>query len=176
MVWGCINAYRTVYLHIWNGTINAERHIQVLKHHMLPSRWSLLQGRRCIFQQDTVKSHTVSITTAWLRSRRVWVLDWPACSPDLSLTENIWHIMKRHMWQRRHIPVPTIFEMCHCHQIRDKLIFFMILHSIPTYLEFRLYLIIKKGHSILVSAKPFEKRWDIHVTTELNHVLFHNTC
>ncbi len=45
--------------------------------------------------------HTAAITTAWLRSRRVRVLNWPACSPDLSPIENIWRIIKRKVRQRR---------------------------------------------------------------------------
>ncbi len=88
-------------LHIWKGTINAERYIQVLEQHMLPSRRRLFQGRPCIFQHDNARPHTASITTSWLRRRRIQVLKWPACSPDLSPIENIWHIIKRKMRQRR---------------------------------------------------------------------------
>ncbi len=51
--------------------------------------------RQCVFQQDNAKRHTAAITTAWLRSRRVQVLNWPACSSDLSLIENIWCIIKQ---------------------------------------------------------------------------------
>ncbi len=58
---------------------------------MLPSR--------CLFQQDNAKPHTAAITTAWLRGRRVRVLNWPACSPDLSPIVNIWHIIKRKIRQ-----------------------------------------------------------------------------
>ncbi len=88
-------------LHIWKGTINAERYIQVLEQHMLPSRRRLFQGRPCIFQHDNARPHTASITTSWLRRRRIQVLKWPACSPDLSPIENIWRIIKRKMRQRR---------------------------------------------------------------------------
>ncbi len=87
MVWGCISAYGMGSLHVLEGTMNAERYIKVLEQHMLPSRW-------CLFQQDNAKTHTAAITTAWLRSRRVRVLNWPACSPDLSPIENIWCIKK----------------------------------------------------------------------------------
>ncbi len=75
-------------LHVLEGTMNAERYIKVLEQQMLASR-------QCVFQQDNAKPHTAAITTAWLRSRRVWVLNWPACSPDNSPIENIWRIIKR---------------------------------------------------------------------------------
>ncbi len=88
MVWGCISACGMGSLHVLEGTMNAERYIKVLEQHMLPSRWRL-------FQQDNAKPHTAAITTAWLRSRRVRLLNWPACSPDLSPIENIWHIINR---------------------------------------------------------------------------------
>ncbi len=87
-------------LHVLEGTMNTERYMKFLEQHMLPSRWWLFQGRPCVFQQDNAKPHTAAVTTAWLRSRRVRVLNWPACSPDLSPTENIWHIIKRKIPQR----------------------------------------------------------------------------
>ncbi len=76
-------------------------YMKVLEQHMLPSRWQLFQGRPCLFQQDNVKQHTAAITTAWLGSRRVRVLNWPACSPDLSPIENVWPIIKQKICQRR---------------------------------------------------------------------------
>ncbi len=88
MIWGCISAYGVGSLHVLEGTMNAERYIKVLEQHMLPSR-------RRVFQQDNAKQHTADITTAWLHNRKVWVLNWPACSPDLSPIENIWRIIKR---------------------------------------------------------------------------------
>ncbi len=48
MVWGCMSVCGMGSLHIWKGTINAERYIQVLEQHMLPSRRRLFQGRPCI--------------------------------------------------------------------------------------------------------------------------------
>ncbi len=101
MVWGCISAYGMGSLHVLEGTMNAERYIKLLEQHMLPSRWFIFQGRPCVFQQDNAKPHTAAITTAWLSSRRVRVLNWPACSPDLSPVENIWRIIKRKLRQRR---------------------------------------------------------------------------
>ncbi len=101
MVWGCISAYGMCNLHVLEGTMNAERYIKVLEQHMLPSRRCLFQGRPCVFQQDNAKPHTAAITTAWLHSRTVRMLNWPACSPDLSPTENIWLIIKWKIRQRQ---------------------------------------------------------------------------
>ena len=101
MVWGCISAQGMGNLHICEGTINAERYIQVLEQHMLPSKQHLFHGRPCLFQQDNAKPHSARVTTAWLQSKRVQVLDWPACSPDLSPIENVWCIMKGKIQQRR---------------------------------------------------------------------------
>lgn len=38
----------------------------------------------CLFQQGNAKPHSARVTSAWLCSKRVWVIDWPACSPVLS--------------------------------------------------------------------------------------------
>ncbi len=93
MVWGCISAYGMGSLHVFEGTMNDERYIKVLEQHMLPSKR--------LFQQDNAKPHTAAITTAWLHSGRVRVMNWPACSPDLSPIENIWRILKRKIRQRQ---------------------------------------------------------------------------
>ncbi len=88
MVWGCI-IIRYGQLACFGRHYECWRYVKVLEQHMLPSR-------RRVFQQDNAKPHT-----AWLRSRRVRVLNWPACSPGLSPIENIWRIIKRKICQRR---------------------------------------------------------------------------
>uniref|UniRef100_A0A9J7X4R8 Transposase n=1 Tax=Cyprinus carpio carpio TaxID=630221 RepID=A0A9J7X4R8_CYPCA len=72
MVWGCMSACGMGSLHIWKGTINAERYIQVLEQHMLLSRRRLFQGRPCIFQHDNARPHTASITTSWPVEEGSW--------------------------------------------------------------------------------------------------------
>uniref|UniRef100_A0AAY4DHR7 Insertion element IS150 protein InsJ-like helix-turn-helix domain-containing protein n=1 Tax=Denticeps clupeoides TaxID=299321 RepID=A0AAY4DHR7_9TELE len=61
LVWGCMSVCGMGSLHVWKGTINAEKYIQLLEQHMLPSRRHVFQGRSCIFQQDNARPHSASI-------------------------------------------------------------------------------------------------------------------
>ncbi len=84
--------------------------IKVLEQHMLSSRRYLFQRRpfrKGEYQQDNAKPHTAAIITAWLRCRRVRVLNWPAWTPDCSPIKNILRIIKWKIRQRwlRTLPV-----------------------------------------------------------------------
>lgn len=52
-----------------------------MEQHILLSRGYLFRERTCLFQQDNAKLHSACVTTAWLWSKSMQVLDWPACGP-----------------------------------------------------------------------------------------------
>ncbi len=171
MVWGCMSACGMGSLHIWKGTINAERYIQVLEQHMLPSRRHLFQGRPCIFQHDNARPHTASITTSWLRRRRIRVLKWPACSPDLSPIENIWRIIKRKMRQRR---PKTVEQLEACIRQEWDNIPIPKLEQLVSSVPRRLQTVIKKkrGCHTVVNMALSQLFWDVLMPWNLKSTYF----
>ena len=66
MVWGCVSALGKSTLHFCDGTINAEKYVEILEQHMLPSRRHPFQGSPCIFHQDNAKPNSAHISKACL--------------------------------------------------------------------------------------------------------------
>ncbi len=125
----------------------ARRHLgwTITQHNMLPSRRHLFQGRPCIFQQDNAKPHSAHITKSWLRRKRVRVLDWPACSPDLSPIENVWRILKRKMRQRR---PRTVAHLKTCLQEEWDKLTPETLHHLVSSVPKRLLSVVKRNGNI----------------------------
>ncbi len=67
----------------------------VFRETFAPLQMTSISGKALCIQRDNAKRHAAAIRTAWLHSRRVRVLNWPACSPRLSPIENIWRIIKQ---------------------------------------------------------------------------------
>jgi len=49
--------------------------------------------KQWIWQQDNASIHTAKAVMEWFKKNKVSTVDWPACSPDLSIIENIWHVL-----------------------------------------------------------------------------------
>ncbi|UYV68766.1 hypothetical protein LAZ67_6000748 [Cordylochernes scorpioides] len=92
MVWGAI-AYdsRSPLLRI-QGTMTAQRYVDVLRPVTLP----YLQGvPNALYQQDNARPHTARISQQALQD--VQMLPWPPYSPEISPIEHVWDIIGRRL-------------------------------------------------------------------------------
>ena len=49
------------------------------------------------FQQDNARIHTARTTQDWFLERGIWVIDWPAHSPDQNPIEHVWPKLKANL-------------------------------------------------------------------------------
>ncbi len=97
MIWGAMSSAGVGPFCFLKTKVTAPIYKLILEHFMLPSADQLFKDADFIFQQDLTPAHTAKSTKSWLNDHGVGVLDWPANSPDLNPTENIWGIVKRKM-------------------------------------------------------------------------------
>ncbi len=83
-----------VLVHVLEGIMNAERY-SICSTYAPLQMTSISRKALCISAGQCKTRYCSYFTTAWLRSRRVRMLNWPACNPDLSPIENIWCIIKQ---------------------------------------------------------------------------------
>ncbi len=101
MIWAAMSSAGVDPLCFLKSTVNAAIYQEILDHFMLSSANKLYGDNDFIFQQDLAPAHTAKGTESWFNVHGVTVLDWPANSPDLNPTENLWGIVKRKMRDTR---------------------------------------------------------------------------
>ncbi len=74
----CVSCPWQGNLHFCDGTINAEKYIEILEHNMLPSEDISSRDVHAYFNKTMQKPHSAHITKSWLRRKR-GTGTWLAC-------------------------------------------------------------------------------------------------
>ena len=93
MVWGGIMGGRKTHLIVVQGNLNAQGYLnQILQPEAVPF---LQRHGPAILMHDNAMPHVARICRQFLNRNNVYVLPWPAVSPDMNLIEHIWDYLGR---------------------------------------------------------------------------------
>lgn len=99
MVWGGISYQNRTPLVIVRGNLTGQRYRdEILTPVVVP--FLNANVNVTLFQQDNARCHTAHVCRNFLTQQNINVLDWPACSPDLSPIEHLWDALDRRIRRR----------------------------------------------------------------------------
>lgn len=96
MVWGAILKSGKIILRRIVGTLNSEKYCSLMENDILPLLNNTI--RTYIFQQDNASCHVSKKSLDMFERHNTILLEWPPKSPDLSLIEQLWSILKTRIY------------------------------------------------------------------------------
>jgi len=97
MIYGFIDYTGYLWIEKISKTMNSEVYLDLLKEKVIPNLRERL-GKNFILQQDNARPHIAKKVMQFFVEKKITILKWPSKSPDLSIIENVWHIMKKDVY------------------------------------------------------------------------------
>lgn len=112
MAWGAITPRGVGKLVFVCGRMNADQYISILASGYLPTLdMHGYDVDHTFIIQDNDPKHVSRKALEWFCTNNVRVLEWPSCSPDMNIIENVWNDIKIRLRARPMQP-QNITELC----------------------------------------------------------------
>ena len=101
IVWVGLGFDFKAHLYVLDKTLTSAEYTLALNTCLIPLVNQVRQssGEQPIFQHDGASAHRARATTRWLTQQNIPTLSWPARSPDLNITENLFGILAREVYR-----------------------------------------------------------------------------
>ena len=98
MIWGLISNSGPEDLIFLDGHIDSDFYIEILKKSVICNNNFM---KNYILAQDNAPCHSSKKTIKFIEEKKINIIEWPPQSPDLNPIENIWALIKNHVYLKR---------------------------------------------------------------------------
>ncbi|KAA6386934.1 MAG: putative Transposable element Tc3 transposase [Streblomastix strix] len=102
MVWMAISSKNVLHFCRVNGAINCDDYWDIVTGEDLAAM-HYVHGENFTYQQDNATPHVRKDILSGFQDLNLNVMSWPACSPDLSMIENVWSLLATRVYKE----IPT---------------------------------------------------------------------